>query len=283
MIMSVNFKRLALLSAVVLNLGILLAQQKEIVILHTNDTHSQIEPNPATASRNADEGGMVRRAAAIEQVKKETPNVILVDAGDFVQGSPYYNFFKGEVEVKMMNMLGYEVGTLGNHEFDNGIEELARLLAMVKYPIVCANYDVSGTPLEPYVKKTTIIEKAGVKVGFIGLGVDPEGLIAKKNFGNIKYLDPVETANKYARELKDAGCEVIVVVSHIGYYPDENDEGDREIAMNSTDIDLIIGGHSHTDLKGCVDVPNQEGRPVRITQTGKSGFRLGRINIELGK
>lgn len=279
--MSLTFKRLALLSAVVLNLGVLTAAQKEIVILHTNDTHSQVEPNPATASRNADEGGMVRRAAAIEQVKKESPNVILVDAGDFVQGSPYYNFFKGEVEIRMMNLLGYEVGTLGNHEFDNGIEELARLLAMAKYPIVCANYDVTDTPLEPYVKPTTVIEKAGVKIGFIGIGVNPEGLIAKKNFGGIKYLDPVETVNKYARELKDAGCDMVVVISHIGYN-DDDDRGDRMIAMNSLDVNLIIGGHSHTDLKGCVEVPNQEGKPVRITQTGKSGFRLGRINIEFG-
>ncbi|MEG1586555.1 MAG: metallophosphoesterase [Bacteroidales bacterium] len=283
MTMYVNFRRLAILSAVVLNLGVLSAQQKQIVLLHTNDTHSQIEPNPATASSNADEGGIVRRAAAIERIRKENPNVILVDAGDFLQGSPYYNFFKGEVEVKMMNKLGYQIGTLGNHEFDNGIDELARLLALVEYPVICANYDVTGTVLEPYVKKTAIIEKAGVKIGFIGIGTDPEGLIAKKNFGGIKYLDPVKTVNKYAKELKDAGCEIVVVVSHVGYYADEDDEGDREIAVNSTDVDLIIGGHSHTDLKGCVDVPNMEGKPVRITQTGKSGFRLGRVNIELGK
>lgn len=281
--MSVTFKRLALLSAIVINLGVLSAQQKEIVILHTNDTHSQIEPNPATASRNPDEGGIVRRAAVIEQIRKESPNVIVVDAGDFVQGSPYYNFFKGEVEVKMMNQIGYNVGTLGNHEFDNGIDELARLLAMAKYPIVCANYDVTGTPLEPYVKPTTVIERAGIKIGFIGIGIDPEGLIAKKNFGGIKYLDPVKTANKYARELKDAGCDMVVVVSHIGYFADEDDKGDRTLAMNSTDIDLIIGGHSHTDLKGCVEVANQNGKPVKITQTGKSGFRVGRVNIEFGK
>ncbi|MEG0993858.1 MAG: metallophosphatase [Bacteroidales bacterium] len=281
--MSLTFKRLALLSAVVLNLGVLTAAQKEIVILHTNDTHSQIEPNPATASRNADEGGMVRRAAAIEQIKNESPNVILVDAGDFVQGSPYYNFFKGEVEIRMMNLMGYDVGTLGNHEFDNGIEELARLLAMAKYPIVCANYDVKDTPLEPYVKPTAVIEKAGIKIGFIGIGIDPEGLIAKKNFGGIKYLDPVKTVNKYARELKDAGCDMVVVISHIGYNEDKDNRGDRMLAINSLDVDLIIGGHSHTDLKGCVEVPNQEGKPVKITQTGKSGFRLGRINIEFGK
>ncbi|MEG0948833.1 MAG: metallophosphoesterase [Bacteroidales bacterium] len=281
--MSLTFKRLALLSAVVLNLGVLTAAQKEIVILHTNDTHSQIEPNPATASRNADEGGMVRRAAAIEQIKNESPNVILVDAGDFVQGSPYYNFFKGEVEIRMMNLMGYDVGTLGNHEFDNGIEELARLLAMAKYPIVCANYDVKDTPLEPYVKPTAVIEKAGIKIGFIGIGIDPEGLIAKKNFGGIKYLDPVKTVNKYARELKDAGCDMVVVISHIGYNEDKDNRGDRMLAINSLDVDLIIGGHSHTDLKGCVEVPNQEGKPVKITQTGKSGFRLGRINIEFDK
>lgn len=281
--MSVTFKRLALLSAIVLNLGVLSAQQKEIVILHTNDTHSQIDPNPATASRNADEGGIVRRAAAIEMIRKETPNVIVVDAGDFVQGSPYYNFFKGEVEVKMMNAIGYNVGTLGNHEFDNGIDELARLLSMAKWPIICANYDVKGTPLEPYVKQTLTLERDGIKIGFVGIGVNPDGLIAKKNFGDIKYLDPVETANKYARKLKEEGCDMVVVVSHIGYFPDDDNAGDRQLAINSTDIDLIIGGHSHTDLKGCVEVANKNGKMVKITQTGKSGFRLGRINVEFGK
>lgn len=283
--MTVLFKRIGWASVLLFNLTLLPAQQKEIVILHTNDTHSQVEPNPATSSRNADEGGIVRRAAAIESVKKTASNVILVDAGDFLQGSPYFNFFKGEVEIKMMNKIGYNVGILGNHEFDNGIEPLVRILALAEYPIVCSNYDVSGTALAPYVKKTVILDRDGIKVGFIGLGVDPEGLIAKKNFQGIKYLDPVETANKYAKELRNAGCDFVVAITHIGYFEgkdadDMNDEGDRKIAANSTDIDLIIGGHSHTDLKGCVEVLNKKGKPVRITQTGKSGFRLGRVNVE---
>ncbi|MGL4293787.1 MAG: bifunctional metallophosphatase/5'-nucleotidase, partial [Bacteroidales bacterium] len=213
--MSVNFRHMALFGAMVLSMGASMAQKKELVILHTNDSHSQIEPNSPTASSHANQGGVVRRAVAIEQARSQSPDLILVDAGDFVQGSPYYNFFKGEVEIKMMNKLGYNVGTLGNHEFDNGIDDLVKMLQLAEFPIICANYDVTGTPLEPYVKPTVILDRDGLKIGFIGLGVNPEGLIAKKNFGDIKYLNPSETANKYASELKKAGCDLIVVVSHI--------------------------------------------------------------------
>lgn len=280
--MHASLKRTGLVTALLISLSCLSAKEKEIVILHTNDTHSQIEPNPASASRNPDQGGVLRRAAAIEEIRKTTPNVILVDAGDFVQGTPYFNFFKGEVEIKMMNMLGYQATTFGNHEFDNGIEPLAKILALADFPVVSSNYDVTGTALEPYVKKTLIIEQDGVKVGFLGLTVDPEGLISKKNYEGIRFLDPVETANKYARELREKGCDLVVVISHLGYSKNDT-SGDRLIAAQSTDIDLIIGGHSHTDLKGCVEVPNKNGKPVRITQTGGRGYALGRLNIEVEK
>lgn len=280
--MHTSIKRFGLLLGVLLNISLIGAQTKEIVILHTNDTHSQIDPNPATASRNADEGGVIRRAAAIEDIRKNNPNVLLVDAGDFVQGTPYYNFFKGEVEVKMMNKMGYQAATLGNHEFDNGMEDLARILAMADFPIVCSNYEVKGTVLEPYVKKTLVIEQDGVRIGFLGIAVNPEGLISKKNCEGIVFLDPVETANKYAAELRREGCDLVVVISHIGYSK-EDTKGDRLVAKESTDIDLIIGGHSHTALNGCVEVINKNGNPVKITQTGGRGFTLGRVNLEVEK
>jgi 5''-nucleotidase/2'',3''-cyclic phosphodiesterase and related esterases len=151
--MSANWKRLSVSLALTIFLCALPAQVKELVVLHSNDTHSQIEPNSLSASRDAGQGGIVRREAAIEQVRKQNSNVLLVDAGDFVQGSPYFNFFGGEVEIQMMNKMGYEVGTLGNHEFDNGLEALAKILAQAQFPFVCSNYDVSATPLAPYVKK----------------------------------------------------------------------------------------------------------------------------------
>jgi 5'-nucleotidase len=275
------FRHAALGAALLLGVGLASAQQKELVILHTNDTHSQIEPNPTTASRNPGEGGIVRRAAYFEQVRKAEPNVIVVDAGDFVQGSPYYNFFGGEVEIKMMNKMGYDVGTLGNHEFDNGLEPLAKILAMAEFPIICANYDCCGTPLEPYIKPTAIVERGGVKVGFVGICVKPDGLISKKNFGDIKYLDPVESLNKYAAQLKQQGCDLVVCVSHIGFFKDREDQGDRQLAANSTDVDIIIGGHTHTNLKGCEEQANRNGKAVRIVQNYKSGFCVGRINVDL--
>ena len=278
--MSVTFRHAVLTAALLLSAGLLSAQQKELVILHTNDTHSQIEPNPTTASRNAGEGGIVRRAAYFDQVRKEEPNVIVVDAGDFVQGSPYYNFFGGEVEIKMMNKMGYDVGTLGNHEFDNGLEPLAKILAMAEFPIICANYDCTGTPLAPYIKPTAIVERGGIKVGFVGICIKPDGLISKKNFGDIKYLDPVESLNKYAAELKKQGCDLVVCVSHVGFFKDRENEGDRQLAANSTDVDIIIGGHTHTNLQGCEEQANRNGKLVKIVQNYKSGFKVGRINVD---
>ncbi|MDO5570926.1 MAG: metallophosphoesterase [Bacteroidales bacterium] len=270
---------LVLFLFILLNTLALNAQKKEIVILHTNDTHSQIEPTDPASARNPNEGGVVRRAAAIKQIRKDNKNVLLVDAGDFVQGTPYFNFFNGEVEIKMMNLLGYNVATLGNHEFDNGVDSLANILKLARFPFVSSNYDVAGTALEPYLRKKLVIEIDGVKIGFIGLNVEPYGLISKKNFVGITYLDPVEAANKYAKELRKEGCQYVVAISHIGYF-EKGNRGDRYIAANTSGLDLIIGGHSHTNLKGCVEVNDKDGKPVRIVQTMGRSFRLGRVDIE---
>ena len=217
----------------------LISQSKEIVIIHTNDTHSQIES--FTDKEMGIAGGILKRDAVISQIRNNTSNSILVDAGDFVQGTPYFNFYKGEVEILMMNKLGYDVATLGNHEFDNGPKMLADMLRKANFKIVCSNYDFTGTDLDKLVEKTIIIDKAGLKIGFIGIGVNPKGLIDSKNFEGIKYLDPVETMNKYSSELKSQGCDYIVVLSHMGIFEDD-DKGDILLAKESKDVDLIIGG-----------------------------------------
>ncbi len=268
----------------------LVAQKKEIVIIHTNDTHSQIEPYQD--KKMGDVGGILRRDAAISEIRSRNKNNILVDAGDFVQGTPYFNFFKGEVEIEMMNRLGYEVATLGNHEFDNGLDMLAEMLKKAKFTIVSSNYDFTGHELENLVKKTTTKEIDGIKIGFLGIGINPKGLIDAKNFKGGTYLNPIETMNKYAAELKADGCDYIVVISHSGFFKDEEERddddedkfiGDIQLAKNSKDVDLIVGGHTHTFLDGCTEVKNQNGKKVMITQSGSRGGKIGKINIEFNK
>ncbi len=255
------------------------AQAQELVILHTNDTHSQIEPNAAESKYDANMGGVVRRDAVIRSIRAEHDNVILVDAGDFVQGTPYFNAFEGDVEIQMMNRMGYQLAVLGNHEFDNGIEPLVHMMKQADFPFLVADYDCSNTALAPYVKPTTIIEQGGLKIGFIGIGATPDGLIAKKNMEGIIILDPVTEINKHAALLREAGCDYVVVVSHLGYSRDNDTRGDRMLATQSRGVDLIIGGHSHTLLKQCVEVPNKDGQMVRITQAGGRGAYLGRVDL----
>ncbi len=252
--------------------------KEHVVILHTNDTHSQIEPNEANATYNPNMGGVLRRGVAIEQIEAKNKNVILVDAGDFVQGTPYFNFFKGDVEIQMMNKLGYDVAVLGNHEFDNGIDALEYILKQAEFPIIAANYDFTDSKLKQYVSPTVIMDKSGVKIGFIGLASEPDGLIAKKNFEGIKTLDAVRVTNEHALKLKEQGCDYIIVLSHLGYNKNDN-SGDRMIALQTENVDLIIGGHSHTLLEEEVELKNKAGEIVRIVQSGSRGERLGRIDL----
>lgn len=255
------------------------AQQKDVVIVHTNDTHSQIES--FNDKKLGTVGGILWRDAALKDIRNQNQNTILVDAGDFVQGTPYFNFFKGEVEVAMMNKLGYDVVTFGNHEFDNGIDLLAQMLKKAKFNIVSSNYEFPGHALDSIVKKYVVIEKDGVKIGFLGIGIQPEGLIDSKNFGG-KYLDPVISMNKYSEELKKQGCDYIVVISHSGYY-DNNNKGDEMLAQESIFVDLIIGGHTHTSLDGCIEVMSKSGKKVMITQAGSRGAKIGKVNISFDK
>ncbi len=252
-----------------------------LVILHTNDTHSAIEPD------RHDMGGMARRKVLIDSVRDTRDNVLLVDAGDAVQGSLYFTLFGGEVERKLMNELGYDIRILGNHEFDRGIESLASEWKQVKADRISSNYDFTGTPLEGLFVPSVIKEINGHKVGFIGINLDPAGIIAEENYRGIDYLDAIKSANAEAGKLRSEGAETIIAVTHIGYDEDKDkDCDDLRLAAGSKDIDIIIGGHSHTLIDPAKGIPawrvaNAVGDTVSVLQTGSSGTNLGEIDINL--
>ena len=250
--------------------------QDHLTILHTNDTHSQVEPK-------ADgKGGYARRMGVIQQERQADPTLLLLDAGDFCQGTPYFNFFHGRVELDAMNRMGYDAATLGNHEFDNGLDTLAAVLKTAKFPIVCANYDFTGTPMEGAVKPYTIIRRGGLKIGIFGLGCDPKGLIADKNFLPAVYLQPYAVAQQMADELRAKHCDVVICLSHLGTEPKAKGEvGDTEMVSLTRGIDVVIGGHTHK-LYDNLRVANMDGDSIPVCQMGKSGVYLGKIVLDLG-
>lgn len=251
--------------------------QEKIVILHTNDTHSCIEPEK---NGNA---GVLNRALLIEEIKatEGAGNVLLFDCGDFSQGSLYYNTFKGDVEIEIMNAMGYDACAVGNHEFDFGIENLARIAKAAKFPVLCSNYDFTGTPCEGVIKDHATIEKNGIKIGLFALAPNPEGLISKDYYAGISYLPPIETANKYAAKLRAQGCDVVICLSHIGYEMPDNECDDKRLAPATSGIDIILGGHSHTYLEQPVKFTNAEGKEVLVQQMNKNGRYLGMVTIDL--
>lgn len=252
--------------------------QTRITILHTNDTHSRIEPIPEGDKTAPNMGGVLRRANYIEQVRKENKNVILLDAGDYVQGTPYYNLFKGKVETEAMNLMKYDVVTLGNHEFDYGLEGMKQLAEWAEFPIISSNYDFSATPLKDQFEPYIVLVRDGVRIGVIGVNVEPKGLIATDNYEGMIFNDPVETVNHYAQILKKKEkCDLIIALSHLGYI------SDKKLATESEDIDIIIGGHSHTYMKEPDLVKNKTNKDVLIYQTAGRGIYVGRIDVELDK
>lgn len=252
--------------------------QKKIVILHTNDTHSRIEPLPETDRTAPGKGGVERRASYVDKVRKENKNVLLLDAGDFLQGTPYFNLFKGEVEVKAMNLMKYDAATLGNHEFDYGMEALEEVVRKADFPIVTSNYDFSQTALAGLVKPFIIVKKDGVRIGIIGIGVQPQGLIAADNYKGMKFLDPVETANELTGQLRSQHkCDMVICLSHLGY------QQDLTLAEETRHIDLIIGGHSHTYMKEPEIRKNLDNKEVMIYQTNGRGVYMGKIDVQLEK
>lgn len=248
---------------------------KELILLQTSDVHSRIEPINQKGDRNYDEGGFVRRATFLDRFRKEHKNVLLFDCGDISQGTPYYNMFQGEVEVKLMNEMGYDAMTIGNHEFDFGLDNMARLFKMANFPVVCANYNLDATPLKGIVKPYVILERYGLKIGVFGLGAKPEGLIQANKCEGVVYETPIEVSNEIVALLKKKGCDVIVCLSHLGIQMDER------LVAKTRNIDVILGGHSHTFMKGPKTYLNMDGKEVSLMHSGKSGVRVGRLNLTL--
>ena len=257
---------------------------KKITILHTNDTHSHIDPFPANHPKNPNMGGAARRAAIIENIRKEEKNVLLLDAGDIFQGTPYFNYYGGELEFKLMSMMQYDVATMGNHDFDNGIDGFYNQLPNAKFDFVSANYDFKNTVLNDIVKPYKIIIKDGIKIGIFGLGVQLDGLVDKKLYKETFYNNPIEVAQDMSRILKEEKkCDLVICLSHLGFrYKDEPEKpSDIVLAQKTKNIDLIIGGHTHTFLDKPVIEKNSDGKEVLINQVGCFGVNLGRIDFYL--
>lgn len=258
--------------------------QKQLEILHTNDTHSCVMPINANLADTAlaDRGGYLRRVVMVKEERKAHPDLLLFDSGDFSQGSPYYSLFKGDVEVGLMNEMKYDAATIGNHEFDFGIDNMVRIFKMAKFPIVCANYDFTGTPLAGLVKPWTIIKRDGLKIGVFGLCPELDGLVTATNYGPIKYLDPIAKGKEVAEFLKKKKkCDVVICLSHLGWDIDGVD--DTEMIPGTRYIDVVLGGHSHTYFKDLKYVKDLDGKPVPVDQNGKSAIWVGKLMLYLDK
>ena len=258
----------------------------KLTVLHTNDQHSRIEPFDSSYSRNPNQGGFARRATLIQQIRSQEKNVLLLDAGDIFQGTPYFNFYGGELEFKLMSMMGYDAATMGNHDFDNGLDGFLKALPNAKFPFITSNYDFSNTILDGKTEKYKIFKKDGIKVGLFGVGIELDGLVGKKQYQETKYLNPVEIAQHYADFLrKEKGCDLVICLSHIGYdYRDDADKiSDKKLAAQTDNIDLILGGHTHTFLPEPQSFTNKSGKNVLVNQVGWAGLLLGRIDFYFDK
>lgn len=254
----------------------------KITILHTNDVHSHIDTFGSDEGRNANRGGVARRASLIENIRAKNPNTLLLDAGDIFQGTPYFNYYGGELEFKLMSMLKYDLATIGNHDFDNGINGIFAQLPHADFEFVSANYDFSNTVMDTHVKPYKIFKKGGVKIGIFGLGIELNGLVDKKLYKETKYLDPVEISMDMARILKtEEQCDLIICLSHLGYNYERNPNkiSDLKLAKATKDIDLFIGGHTHTFLPKPTIVKNTENKNTLVNQVGCYGLYLGQIDF----
>lgn len=254
----------------------------KITVLHTNDVHSHIDPFGPNDVKNPNKGGVSRRATLIQKLRKENPNTLLLDAGDIFQGTPYFNYFGGALEFKLMSLLDYDVATIGNHDFDNGIEGLYAQLPHAKFDFISANYDFQNTVMNTHVKPYKVFYKGGVKIGVFGLGVELKGLVNPDAFKETRYLNPVEIAQDMSRILKlEEKCDLIICLSHLGYRYDEKPQkiSDVKLARATENIDLIIGGHTHTFLNEPTKETNAAGKTVLINQVGCYGLYMGKIDF----
>jgi len=261
-------------------LVILVSAQTPLVIMHTNDTHSQLEPYGADEGYDSGLGGIVRREAIIRTIRQTEPNVLVFEAGDFVQGTPFFNLFKGEAEIELMNFLGLDAVTLGNHEFDNGIDALAVILKKANFPIVCTNYDVSSSVLKDLVKPWIVLKRGGLRVGVVSANIDLKGKSMTSNYEGLVYQDPLTTVDARAGWLKkNKKCDVVICLSHLGLEYEDGKTDDVTLAVKSRNIDVIIGGHTHSFLKEPILKQNLNGDSVLISQMGKGGVYIGRLDL----
>ena len=258
------------------------AQQKgkKLTILHTNDTHSNIDPFPLNHAKYPGMGGVAKRAALIEKIRSEEEHVILVDSGDIFQGTPYFNKYRGVLEMKLMTAMKYDVGTMGNHDFDIGLDGFKNAQRFANFPFVCSNYDFRNTTLANQTLPYHIIRRGGVKIGFFGIGVNLDGLSPSSCWKGMYYIDPIEQANSMAQLLRDLGCDLVVCLSHLGFEYSSTQVSDKVLAAQTSNIHLILGGHTHTFMEKPLIVENADKKPVLINQTGWAGLFLGRIDID---
>lgn len=255
------------------------ASATKLTILHTNDVHSRLEPFPMDGGKYAGLGGVSARATLIERIRQEAEQVLLLDAGDIFQGTPYFNLYKGEPEIKAMSKMRYDAATMGNHDFDAGVEGFARQLPHADFPILIANYDFTETPLEHLTKPYTTLKKGDVKIGIFGLGIELKGLVPEDAYGKTKYLEPIQMARSISERLrKKEKCEMVICLSHLGYSYNYRKVSDLILAKETEHIDLIIGGHTHTFLDSPTVMKNRVGKEIVINQVGWAGIRLGRLD-----
>lgn len=257
---------------------------RKITILHTNDQHSRIEPFPMDGGKYQGLGGFAQRATLINQIRKQEKNVLLLDSGDVWQGTPYFNLYGGELEFKLMSEMKYDASTLGNHDFDAGIDGFVKQLHHASFPFLNCNYDFTDTAMEGKIQTHKIFSFDGIKVGVFGLGIELQGLVPNALFGNIKYNDPISNANKIAKQLKlEHDCDLVICLSHLGYKYDEKKVGDLDLAYQSRNIDLILGGHTHTFFTKPEEFRNADGAKVLVNQVGWAGIYLGRLDFYFEK
>ena len=258
----------------------LVKAKPKLTILHTNDTHSNVEPFPLNHAKFPGMGGVSKRYTLIEQIRSEEEHVLLLDAGDIFQGTPYFNKYGGELEMKLMSYLKYDAATMGNHDFDAGLDGFLKAHQHANFPFLCANYDFTNTVLNGITQSNVIVDKGQIKVGIFGIGVELKGLVPDEKFGNTVYLDPIVVANEQASILKKQGCDLVICLSHLGFEHAEGIVSDRVLAKNTNGIHIILGGHTHTFLEDPVTETNLEGEEVIINQVGWGGVRLGRLDIQ---
>lgn len=255
-----------------------------LTIMHTNDVHSRLEPFPMDGGKNQGLGGVAARSEVIKTVRDEVSHTLLLDSGDIFQGTPFFNIYKGEPEIKAMSAMGYDAATIGNHDFDAGLENLANQLQHANFPMVICNYDFTNTPMEFKTKPYTIFRKGKLKIGVTGVGIAMKGLIAENLYGNTKYLDPIEEVNKVSHKLKkEKKCDLVICLSHLGYKYKDNKVSDLILAQETEHIDLILGGHTHTFLDVPTSLKNKSGSDVLVNQVGWAGIVLGRLDFEFSK